>query len=84
MYINLDHTYRGDLTISLISPSGTESEMLALRKNDNSTDGIDFYFMTVHCWGENPAGDWLMHIHDNNTIRTTNTGKVLYHGIFSF
>lgn len=38
--------------------------MLSRRRNDNSTDGIDFTFMTVRCWDENPRGMWKLTVRD--------------------
>lgn len=50
--ISLIHRRRGDLSIDLISPSGTKSPILSTRKYDNSDEGLDAWkFMTVHFWG---------------------------------
>lgn len=54
---------RGDVKITLISPSGTSSEMISYRDNDASEKGIKFFpFMSVHKWGENPIGRWTLRI----------------------
>ena len=39
--------------------------MLTARPNDKSDAGFkDWRFMTVHFWGEDPVGDWKLHIID--------------------
>ncbi|XP_066503304.1 proprotein convertase subtilisin/kexin type 6 isoform X2 [Hoplias malabaricus] len=60
------HPRRGDLEISLISPSGTRSQLLAKRLFDNSNEGFrNWEFMTVHCWGEKAEGTWTLEISDS-------------------
>uniref|UniRef100_A0AAR2KUH5 P/Homo B domain-containing protein n=1 Tax=Pygocentrus nattereri TaxID=42514 RepID=A0AAR2KUH5_PYGNA len=60
------HPRRGDLEISLISPSGTRSQLLAKRLFDNSNEGFrNWEFMTVHCWGERAEGTWTLEISDS-------------------
>ncbi|KAI4902232.1 hypothetical protein NFI96_024560 [Prochilodus magdalenae] len=60
------HPRRGDLEISLVSPSGTRSQLLAKRLFDNSNEGFkNWEFMTVHCWGERAEGMWTLEIYDS-------------------
>lgn len=60
------HQRRGDLEISLTSPSGTRSQLLAKRLFDNSYEGFrNWEFMTVHCWGERAEGQWTLEISDS-------------------
>ncbi|XP_064868272.1 proprotein convertase subtilisin/kexin type 6-like isoform X2 [Oncorhynchus nerka] len=60
------HPRRGDLEVSLISPSGTRSQLLAKRLFDNSNEGFrNWEFMTVHCWGERAEGQWILEIIDS-------------------
>ncbi|XP_054613481.1 proprotein convertase subtilisin/kexin type 5 isoform X1 [Dunckerocampus dactyliophorus] len=57
---------RGDLSITLTSPSGTVSQLLDKRPHDNSTEGFHKWeFMTTHCWGEQAAGEWTLKIRDS-------------------
>ena len=49
----------------LVSPAGTRSNILSHRRLDNSSDGVDFTFMTVHHWGEDPAGTWTLEVKDH-------------------
>lgn len=59
----MKHSSRGDIQIFLTSPAGTRSQLLSPRKFDQLKD-IDFYFMTVHNWMENPYGNWTLEIYD--------------------
>ncbi|XP_071494703.1 furin-like [Diadema antillarum] len=64
--ITLDFPRRGDLTIELISPSGTHSRLLPRRPHDHSSKGFKSWeFMTTHTWGENPQGEWQLKIKNN-------------------
>ena len=54
---------RGRVTVSLTSPSGTTSMILPRRPGDiypNSYD--DWPLLSVHFWGENPAGTWTVNV----------------------
>ncbi|XP_043934615.1 proprotein convertase subtilisin/kexin type 6 [Protopterus annectens] len=63
--VTVVHPRRGDLQINLISPSGTKSHLLARRAYDYSGEGFKHWeFMSVHYWGEQPAGEWTLEIYD--------------------
>jgi hypothetical protein len=63
--VTLRHRRRGDLNITVVSPGGTTSNLLAPRKFDTSDKGLkDWSFMTVHLWGENPVGEWTLYVRD--------------------
>ncbi|XP_038130845.1 proprotein convertase subtilisin/kexin type 5 [Cyprinodon tularosa] len=63
--ITIIHSHRGDLSITLMSPAGTVSQLLAHRPLDNSTEGFqNWEFMTTHSWGEQAAGEWTLKIKD--------------------
>ncbi|XP_053341402.1 proprotein convertase subtilisin/kexin type 5 [Clarias gariepinus] len=63
--ITITHPHRGDLSITLTSPTGTKSQLLAIRPNDHSPDAFTKWeFMTTHCWGERASGDWILEISD--------------------
>ena len=52
---------RGDLRVELTSPSGTTSILMDYRDFDNNPGGFsDWDFMSVHFWGEDPAGQWTL------------------------
>lgn len=56
------HPHRGQVRISLESPQGTQSELLPLRPADATQDLLDWDFVSVHFFGENPRGTWKLHI----------------------
>jgi len=60
--VSLNSSRRGDMTLYLISPSGTPTMILSRRpKDDDSKDGFtNWPFMTTHTWGENPRGKWWL------------------------
>jgi len=55
---------RGEFSILLRSPQGTESQLLAPRPLDTSIAGFSSFLtwplMTTHCWGESPGGIWSL------------------------
>lgn len=68
--ISLKFQPRGNLRISLISPSGTPTHLLMPRPRDNEEDTFDNWpFMTVHFWGENPRGTWKLIVRNENRRR---------------
>jgi len=75
--LTLDMTYsrRGAVDIELISPNGTQSQILNPRIADKSTRGYkQWVFMTLHMWGESPRGQWKLIISDNT--RESNRGAL--------
>jgi len=74
LYLSIDYTRRGDLTIFLTSPMGTRSCLLPVRGEDSSDEGFRKWpFMTTHAWGEDPRGKWILEIKDGGESRR-NTG----------
>ncbi|XP_067951306.1 PC3-like endoprotease variant B [Watersipora subatra] len=73
IHVKLMTARRGDIRISLLSPAGTNSEMLSPRRKDDSKGGIDFTFMTVRCWNENPRGTWKLTITDTGADSDVST-----------
>ena len=65
VYVNISHTYRGDLcTLALESPSGTIS-YLAEPRSDPGSDYDYWRFGTVHNWGEEGDGIWTLWLLDS-------------------
>jgi len=57
---------RGDISLALISPMGTRSQLLTSRKYDSSSSGFTAWpFLTVHKWGEDPDGKWTLVVRNN-------------------
>ncbi|KAK7082116.1 hypothetical protein SK128_015082 [Halocaridina rubra] len=81
--ITISHPERKLLTIFIVSPSGTTSQVLTHRNDDNSTAGFKSWgFMSVHFWGENPIGTWTVALKSDSgkngylmTIETTIYGS---------
>uniref|UniRef100_A0A1I8ILW8 P/Homo B domain-containing protein n=2 Tax=Macrostomum lignano TaxID=282301 RepID=A0A1I8ILW8_9PLAT len=65
VYVNIQHPARGQLIISLYSPSGTHSVLATVRPFDKATTGLSWTFATIRCWGETPYGEWKLAV--NNT-----------------
>ena len=76
--VNLLHDRAGDLTVTLISPDGTESVMMDTVGNGNYSlsphmneswqhyNGVDFEFSSVAHLGEVSHGVWQIKIEDNS------------------
>ena len=72
VYVNITHSWRGDLSLSLTSPSGVTSELINFKTLDDedilSTE--TWKFMTLRNWGELPAdlqGSWVLRIEDKDS-----------------
>lgn len=63
VYLDITHTWRGDLEAYLTSPSGTTSRLMMANWVD-SFDVIDWTFVTNAFWGEQAAGEWALEIID--------------------
>ncbi len=70
--VNITHANRGDLAITLTSPSGKQSR-LAERHDDTGNDYSDWVFMSVQHWGEDLAGTWTVKVADR---RAGNAGTL--------
>nr|XP_057901867.1 neuroendocrine convertase 1 [Doryrhamphus excisus] len=74
---SIEYTRRGDLHITLTSPAGTTTVLLAERERDTSSNGFrNWDFMSVHTWGEDPSGTWTIKITDTSG-RMENEGRIL-------
>eukprot|EP00794_Sanderia_malayensis_P000162 gene162-774_t len=81
LVMSLKHRHRGHLSIELISPSGTRSQILKTRRNDHSNKGLkDWIFMSVHFWGEDPRGMWTLAVTDNNNNNRQHYRAKMKHG----
>ncbi len=79
---DIDHTYRGDVRISLTSPDGTESILAATSNSSESTGYPNYPFLSVRHWGENPKGTWTLKISDtvSGDTGTLNSATLQIHG----
>ena len=71
--LNIRHSFRGDLQISLTSPAGTTIPLISRRPLDSSSDGFwGWTVMTPGFWGESVKGTW--------TLKVVNAAKAQSHG----
>ena len=84
--ISFSFTIRGDLKLTLISPSNTPSEILSYRRNDRTNKGIKYFpFMTVFNWGESPIGKWTLVIESKSSSSIVeNYGSIDYFALKLF
>uniref|UniRef100_A0A8C7DV00 Proprotein convertase subtilisin/kexin type 5a n=1 Tax=Oncorhynchus kisutch TaxID=8019 RepID=A0A8C7DV00_ONCKI len=72
--VTITHSHRGDLSVTLTSPAGTKSQLLANRPLDHSTEGFQSWeFMTTHCWGEKASGEWSLEVLDTPSQQRDNS-----------
>jgi len=60
----MPHTYRGDLAVTLTSPTGTVSQLALSSNGDSGNNFVAWPFMTVRNWGERPFGTWTLKVAD--------------------
>ncbi len=73
--LDIDHTRIGDLTVTLISPEGTESVLVHRPEKDpddpeslgQEADGIRFTFGTTNAFGESGVGTWQLKVEDSES-----------------
>lgn len=66
----IDHERRGDVEVSLMSPSGKESVLARSRRYDDASTGFNGWkFMTLKHWEENPVGTWTITVKDQGGAR---------------
>jgi subtilisin-like proprotein convertase family protein len=63
LVFNATHPYRGDIVVTLTSPSGTVSQLMGAR-NDPGDNYVNWRFMSVHFWDEDPNGLWTIRVSD--------------------
>ncbi|MBW4652270.1 MAG: S8 family serine peptidase [Kaiparowitsia implicata GSE-PSE-MK54-09C] len=70
--LDLTHTWIGDLTVTLTSPTGTQSVLVSQPGKDDSWEpfglsdsDIKFTLSSVHHWGEVAEGTWTLTVTDS-------------------
>jgi len=81
--LNHDGPRRGDVSITLTSPQGTQSTLLPYRDRDFvNIEGLSSWpFMSVLHWGEDPLGIWNLTISyrsNKGFVNLENVGVVIY------
>ncbi len=79
--VNITHPYRGDLAITLTSPTGVQSRLAELH-DDTGRHYADWTFMTTHNWGERSTGAWTLRIADRYSggAGTLNGAEITIYG----
>lgn len=67
--VNITHTYRGDLEIRLIAPSGYVAAVTQ-RQHDSTADLDNWTFSSVQTMGEGANGTWRVEVTDVEAIDT--------------
>ncbi|MBO7939028.1 M4 family metallopeptidase [Streptomyces sp. S9] len=65
VYVNIVHTYRGDLTVDLVGPNGTVYSLL--NRSGGSADNVDQTF-TVDASAQPLNGTWKLRVQDRASI----------------
>ncbi|MGW1725760.1 M4 family metallopeptidase [Streptomyces sp. NPDC002306] len=65
VYVNIVHTYRGDLTVDLVGPDGTVYSLL--NRSGGSADNVDQTF-TVNASAQPVEGTWKLRVRDLASI----------------
>ena len=68
IYVNITHTWIGDLTVTLTSPTGTSAALHSA--SGGSDDDIDSTFSSSAFNGEVATGDWTLSVADNAAADT--------------
>ncbi|MEO1530321.1 MAG: S8 family peptidase, partial [Planctomycetota bacterium] len=75
------HTYRGNLEVVLVSPSGTES-ILAEERPDPNDNYPSWTFTSMRHWDESSLGEWTLTVRDlaSSNTGTFNNWQLRFHG----
>ncbi|PIK61372.1 putative proprotein convertase subtilisin/kexin type 5 isoform X1 [Apostichopus japonicus] len=74
--VTLSARYRGDISLTLISPAGTRSTLLPFRIRDRRRGSFDEWtFMSTHFWGETSEGTWILEIQKGSPLSSKGTLK---------
>ncbi|MFG2938608.1 M4 family metallopeptidase [Streptomyces sp. NPDC048282] len=65
VYVNIVHTYRGDLTVDLVGPNGTVYSLL--NRSGGSADNVDQTF-TLDASAQPLSGTWKLRVQDHAAI----------------
>ena len=82
LVLNASHQNRGDLAITLVSPSGTRSVMALARTQDFGNNYTNWVFTTTRNWGERSDGTWTVEVADllTGTAGSFTDFQLRFHG----
>jgi subtilisin-like proprotein convertase family protein len=75
--MQIDHERRGDLRITLLSPTGSRSVLQQVNTDDSPGPADWTYYSTLH-FGESSAGTWTVAISDEQTLNTGSVQSVTF------
>lgn len=73
--VSISHTSRGNLDITLTSPSGMVSRLSEVHTDPNDNYS-NWTFMTVRNWGESSTGSWTLKVADLSGSGNSNGGTL--------
>ncbi len=73
--VDISHTSRGNLDISLTSPNGMVSKLTEVHADANP-DFSQWTFCSVRNWGESSAGNWTLKIADRSSVDNSSGGTL--------
>lgn len=73
--LNINHSARGNLKITLTSPNGTVSRLAEVH-SDTNDNYANWTFMTVRNWGESASGTWQLKVTDESDVSNTAGGTL--------
>ena len=73
--VNINHSARGNLKITLTSPNGTVSRLAEVH-SDTNDNYANWTFMTVRNWGESALGTWQLKVTDESDVSNTAGGTL--------
>lgn len=65
--LDLAYGHLSDVTVKLISPTGTQSILLGNNVPDNTSTSMKYTFMSTRDWGEKSNGTWTLQVTDKAT-----------------
>lgn len=74
VFLRTDHTRRGDLRVTLVSPTGTRSVLQAVNQESRVYPASGWTYQTAHHFYEQSAGRWQLELMDEEPL---NTGMLL-------
>ncbi|NER38577.1 MAG: S8 family serine peptidase [Oscillatoria sp. SIO1A7] len=81
--LDANHSLRGDLKVTLVSPDGTESVLADLHGDPGDSSGeYKWAFTSARHWGESSVGEWTLKVSDERgeEVGTWNSWKLNIHG----
>ena len=77
IYLDVNHSSRGQLEVVLTSPSGTESVLLPGERPESLqvSDKVRWKLLTLRPWGEPGLGDWTLTVTDTEPGDVNNNGR---------